>query len=54
VLAGASMAGCTVPSGSITKVTLTGSKDVQLSEIPPNPFIGTSAAKKATGLITMP
>lgn len=46
--------GCTVPSGSITKVTLIGSKDVQKSQIPPNAIIGTNAAKKASVLVTMP
>ncbi len=45
--------GCTVPTNSFTKVTLIGSKDVQRSEIPPNPVIGTSLAKKASALISM-
>jgi hypothetical protein len=45
--------GCTVPSNSVTKVTIIGSKDVQRSEIPPNPVIGTSLPKKASVLIPM-
>ncbi len=54
VLAAASTAGCTVPSGSLTKVTLIGTKDIQRSEIPPNAVIGINAPKKATAIITMP
>ena len=54
VLAAASTAGCTVPSGSLTKVTLIGTKDTQRSEIPPNPVIGVNAPKKAVATITMP
>ena len=45
--------GCTVPTNSFTKVTIIGTKDVQRSEIPPNPVIGTSVAKKASVLISM-
>ncbi len=46
-------AGCTVPTNSFTKVTIIGTKDVQRSEIPPNPVIGTSLPKKASVLISM-
>ncbi len=46
-------AGCTVPANSFTKVTIIGTKDVQRSEIPPNPVIGTSLPKKASVLISM-
>ena len=46
--------GCVVPPGSLTKVTLIGSKDVQKSQIPLNAVIGTNLAKKASTLITMP
>lgn len=45
--------GCTVPTSSFTKVTIIGTKDVQRSEIPPNPVIGTSLPKKASVLISM-
>jgi hypothetical protein len=54
VLAAVDDIGCTVPSGSLTRVTLIGTKDVQKSEIPPNPVIGTNLPKRATALITMP
>ncbi len=46
--------GCVVPPGSLTKVTLIGSKDVQKSRIPLNAVIGTNLPKKAITLITMP
>lgn len=47
-------AGCVVPPGSLTKVTLIGSKDVQKSQIPLNAVIGTNLPKRAIALITMP
>lgn len=45
--------GCTVPSTSVTKVTLIGSKDIQKSQIPGNLVIGTNSPKKASALISM-
>jgi hypothetical protein len=45
--------GCTVPSTSITKITIIGSKDTQRSQIPPNPIIGVNAPKKAAALVLM-
>ena len=45
--------GCTVPPTSVTKVTIIGTKDIQRSEIPPNPVIGTNLPKKASVLIPM-
>lgn len=45
--------GCAVPSTSVTKVTLIGTKDIQKSQIPGNLVIGTNLPKNASALIAM-
>lgn len=47
-------AGCTVPAGSTTKVQAQGSKDLQHSQIPGDPDLGTNLPKKASFSLLMP
>ena len=46
--------GCTVPSGSVTKITALGSKDIQQSQIPGEPALGTNLPRKASYALVMP